>query len=252
MSIEIRRAADIFRASGGWYEAGWHFSFSYYRDDERMGLGPLPVVNDDVLVPGGVWPMHPHADVESLTYVIEGRFGHADSLGNGGELGPGGAQVMSFGPGMAEHSERNLDPDRPLRFLQFWILPDRANLDDAVQQHQFRTEEREDRWLTIMGPHGEAGLDLHQDARVSVARLHVQRSLDLLSAPGRGAYLLVLDGEVAISSSAGADTLVAGDAVIVRDMESVALVGIAPTSELWVAQVPLEAERHGIWAQLAE
>jgi redox-sensitive bicupin YhaK (pirin superfamily) len=75
MPIEIRRDDSIFRADGGWFEARWHFSFSQYRDPTRMGVGPLRVFNDDRLVPGGAWPMHPHRDVESLTYVVEGSFG---------------------------------------------------------------------------------------------------------------------------------------------------------------------------------
>ncbi|MCC5947990.1 MAG: pirin family protein [Nitriliruptoraceae bacterium] len=249
MTIEIRRAADIHRATGGWFDAAWHFSFSHYRDPDRLGIGPLRVVNDDRLVPGGVWPMHPHADVESLTYVVEGRFGHADSLGNGEDLQPGAAQVMTFGPHMAQHSERNLDGDRPLRFLQFWILPDRPNLDDAVQQHQFTREERTDRWLTMMSPHGEPGLDLHQDARVEVARLHGGGRLESVFAPGRGGYLLVLEGQVLVRSSAGEDTLREGDAVAITDMESLTVVGVDDASELWLAEVPLDFEPHGIWAR---
>lgn len=252
MTVERRHAADIHQASGGFFDARWHFSFGHYRDPARLGVGPLRVFNDDLLVPGGVWPMHPHADVESLTYVVEGRFGHADSLGGGGELGPGGAQVMTFGPGMAQHSERNLDPDRRLRFLQFWILPDRPNLDDALQQQQFASADRTDRWCTIMSPRGEPGLDLHQDARIEVARLSAGATLELANAPGRGRYCYVIDGEVAVTSSRGPEILVAGDALDIRDLDVLSITGRAAPSELWCAEVPLEAERHGIWAQMHE
>jgi quercetin 2,3-dioxygenase len=248
--IEIRRAADIFAAEGGWFEARWHFSFSQYRDAERMGVGPLRVFNDDLLVPGGVWPMHPHRDVESLTYVVEGRFGHDDSLGNGGDLRPGAAQVMTFGPNGAQHSERNLDPDRRMRFLQFWILPDRPDLQDAVQQHQFTQAERTDTWLQIMSPHGEPGLDLHQDARVHVARLRAGVSLDRVIEPGRGGYLFVIDGEVSLTGVAGEQSLATGDAVVLEGPESIGLTGIAGDAELWIADVPLVFEPHGLWASV--
>jgi quercetin 2,3-dioxygenase len=251
MAIEIRRDADVFDTDGGWFRARWHFSFSHYHDPARMGVGPLRVFNDDRLVPGGVWPMHPHRDVESLTYVVEGSFGHADSLGNGGELRPGAAQVMTFGPRGAQHSERNDDPDHPMRFLQFWILPDRDGLDDAVQQHQFTTEERTDRWLTIMSPKGEPGLDLHQDARVQVSRLSAGARLDHAVAPGRGGYLYVIDGEVALISTAGDDKLGTGDAVVIEGVESLTLTGVSSAAELWVADVPLEFEPKGIWARHA-
>jgi len=41
-----------------------------------MGFGNLRVFNDDRLIPGAVWPMHPHRDIEGLTYVVEGTFRH--------------------------------------------------------------------------------------------------------------------------------------------------------------------------------
>jgi redox-sensitive bicupin YhaK (pirin superfamily) len=78
-----------------------------------MGIGPLRVFNDDRLVPGAAWPMHPHADIEGLTYVVEGTFEHADSLGNGGRLQPGGS-ADDLGSG--EDSERNGSTTELMRF----------------------------------------------------------------------------------------------------------------------------------------
>jgi quercetin 2,3-dioxygenase len=250
MPIEIRRAEEIHAVDGGWFSARWHFSFSHYHDPERMGVGPLRVFNDDRLAPGAVWPMHPHQDVESLTYVVEGRFGHADSLGNGGELHPGAAQVMTFGSRGADHSERNLDPDRPMRFLQFWILLDREVPTSAIQQRQWHVEDRTDRWLTIMSPHGEDGLDLHQDARVSVARLTAGRELVHEVADGRGGYVYVIDGGVGVTSKETSDEVAGGDAVVVHGSDRLVLTGRDEASELWLADVPLAFEPHGIWARL--
>ena len=251
MGFEIRRDADIAGGSGGWYAARWHFSFGPYFDPARSGLGPLRVLNDDLLVPGGVWPMHPHRDVESLTYVVDGHFRHADSLGNGGDLMPGGVQVMTFGPRGAQHSEMNGDADRTLRFLQFWILADRADLDDGVQQHQHTTAERTDRWLTVMSPVGEDGLDLHQDARVRVARLTGGTSLPLAVDAGRGAYLYVIEGGLDVGGSIGAQALATGDALVLEGPESATVTGTLPVTELWLADVPLAFTPHGVWAGMA-
>ena len=87
--LEIRRDEEIHAEDGGWFRARWHFSFDRYRDPEQRGIGPLRVFNDDRLVAGADWPMHPHADVEGITYVVEGTFEHADSLGGDGRLEPG-------------------------------------------------------------------------------------------------------------------------------------------------------------------
>ena len=71
--ITIRRDSEIFDTEGGWFRARWHFSFDRYRDPENDAFGAMRVFNDDRLVPGAVWPLHPHRDVEGLTYVVEGQ-----------------------------------------------------------------------------------------------------------------------------------------------------------------------------------
>jgi quercetin 2,3-dioxygenase len=77
--LELRRDKEIVAEDGGWFFARWHFSFDHYWDPEQMGVGALRVFNDDRIVAWAQWPMHPHHDIESLTYVVEGHFEHADS-----------------------------------------------------------------------------------------------------------------------------------------------------------------------------
>src|SRR2546422_702991 len=66
--LQLRRDSEIHREDGGWFQARWHFSFDRYRDPEQMGVGPLRVFNHDRLAPGAIWPMHPHADVDVITF----------------------------------------------------------------------------------------------------------------------------------------------------------------------------------------
>ena len=240
--LTIRRADEIFVAEGGWFTARWHFSFDHYHDPQQMGVGALRVFNDDAIVAGAEWPMHPHRDIESLTYVVEGSFAHADSLGNGGVFSPGAAQVMTFSSRGALHSERNGSDDQPLRFIQFWILPSQEGLADAVQQRQHTTEDRTNRWLTIMSPEGEPGLDLHSDARALVTRLEQGVQLDHEVAAGRGAYLYVIAGAATLND----DTVKTGDAVKVHGHERLAFAG-QETTELILVDVPLDFEPVGVW-----
>ena len=97
--------------------------------------------NDDTLIPGAVWPMHPHRDIEGITYVAEGSFEHADSRGNGGILPPGSVQRATLGSGM-EHSEGNHSQTEPMRFIQMWIIPRERGLEPSIEQHSFAAEER--------------------------------------------------------------------------------------------------------------
>jgi hypothetical protein len=242
-SILVREAGTIWHEQGGWFEARWHFSFDRYRDPEQMGVGALRVFNDDRIVAGAEWPLHPHQDIESLTYVVEGDFLHADSLGNNGRLTAGAAQVMTFSHAGDLHSEKNGSADAPMRFIQFWILPSTRGLETRVQQRQFTLEERTDRWLQIMGPAGTDGLDLAQDARALVAHLTDAGRLGHTFGPGRGGYLSVIDGRVAIDG----DALRTGDAVKVSGEASFELTTDV-AAELILIDVPLEFEAIGVWA----
>ena len=157
---------------------------------------------------------------------------------------------MSFSARGAEHSERNNDPDRRLRFLQFWILADRADIDNSVHQAQTTKADRTDRWLTIMSPVGEEGLDLQQDARVRVSRVGAGTDLRLDVVDGRAAYLYVIDGAVTVNSLSGTpeEQLATGDAMVLAGAVCVTVTGALAVSELWIADVPLDFTPHGVWA----
>jgi quercetin 2,3-dioxygenase len=242
--LEIRRDADIHAEDGGWFQARWHFSFDRYRDPQQMGLGPLRVFNDDRLTPGAEWPMHPHADVEGITYVVEGTFSHADSLGNDGTLLPGGVQRMTLGSG-ALHSERNGSTTEPMRFLQFWILPDSASLTPAVEQRQFSLEDRRGRWLPILGPRGDDVVTVHQDASAHVASLEPSTAAERLVSDGRAAYLYLIAGAVDLGAD---DHLETGDAVKAHGPEAIRVRANEP-SELILIDVAAAYEPVGVWAR---
>jgi redox-sensitive bicupin YhaK (pirin superfamily) len=241
--LEIRRDAEIHAEEGGWFEARWHFSFDHYHDPKQMGVGPLRVFNDDRLVPGADWPMHPHADVEGLTYVVEGTFEHADSLGQDGRLQPGAVQRMTLGSG-AYHSERNGSATEPMRFLQFWILPDTAGLEPSLEQRQFSREDRHNRLLRVVGPEGGGVVEVHQQASVHVAALDQGVEVEHSFGPDRAGYLYLIGGAARLDG----DRLETGDAVKAYGPDRVGLQAVAPT-ELILIDVPREYTPVGVWAR---
>jgi redox-sensitive bicupin YhaK (pirin superfamily) len=242
--IEIRRDAQIHAEDGGWFRARWHFSFDRYRDPAQMGIGPLRVFNDDRLVPGAEWPMHPHADVEGLTYVVEGTFEHADSLGNGGRLGPGGIQRMTLGSG-ARHSERNGSAKEPMRFLQFWILPDRPSLPPSVEQRQFERVDRLHRLRKVIGPEGGEVVTVNQDASTFVAALEPEDEVEHAFDEGRAGYLYMIDGAASLNQT---ERLGIGDAVKAFGPEALRIRAERET-ELILIEVPSAYEPVGVWAR---
>lgn len=249
--LQIRRDRDIHKEEGGWFTARWHFSFDRYRDPNQMGVGPLRVFNHDRLIPGATWPMHPHADVEGITYVWKGAFRHEDNLGNDGVLEPGGVQLMTLGSG-ALHSEQNASKTEPMEFLQLWILPDTASLRPAVKQHQFSKADRSDRLLKVVGDGDGDPIRVHQKASVFVAALSAGAGVSHSFGLGRGGYLYLIEGALGIVSPHLGEweenSLSTGDAVKIYEESNLALRAESP-SELILVDVPLRFTPVGVWAR---
>jgi len=242
--ITVRPASTIHAVDGGWFSARWHFSFDHYRDPEQMGFGPLRVFNDDRLVPGAVWPLHPHRDIEGITYVVEGTFRHEDSAGNGGILLPGAVQRATLGRGMW-HSEQNGSETEPMRFLQFWILPDTADLEPSVEQRQHTVADRTNRLLRVVGPEGGEVVKVHQDAAVAIGRLEPGVSVTWPLRAGRGAYVYLIEGRATL----GGRPLTTGDAAKVVDEPAITLAGGEVAAEVILVDVPMTWTPVGAWAR---
>jgi redox-sensitive bicupin YhaK (pirin superfamily) len=241
--IIIRRDSEIHDKDGGWFRARWHFSFDDYRDPENDSFGAMRVFNDDRLIPGAVWPLHPHRDVEGLTYVVEGLFGHQDNVGGAyGPLPAGSVQRMTLGSG-ALHSELNASQDEPMRFIQIWILPDTADLTPGVEQRVFSTDDRTNRLLRVISRDGGEAVRVHQDASVHVARLDPDVTVTHDLGTNRGAYVYLIRGAADIAGS----RLETGDAAKVTDETSIAI-RAESISELILVDVPMEFEAVGIWS----
>ena len=199
MSINIRTDDQINDVDGDWFRARWHYSFDSYYDPAYQSFGTMRVFNDDRLVPGAIWPMHPHRDVEGLTYVVEGLFRHQDDVGGApGPLPAGSVQRMTLGSG-AWHSEQNASETEPMRFIQIWIMPSTQGLAPGVEQKVFTTQNRTDVWLkAISGDGGDAVL-VHQDAHVFVSHLTPAATVTHELKSGRGAYLYVIEGAITVN-----------------------------------------------------
>ncbi|HEX2030497.1 MAG TPA: pirin family protein [Actinomycetota bacterium] len=240
--IAIRRDKEIYEVDGGWFHARWHFSFDRYRDPENDGFGAMRVFNDDRLVPGAIWPLHPHQDIEGLTYVVEGSFGHEDDVGGPyGPLPAGSVQRMTLGSG-AYHSEQNASETEPMRFIQIWILPDTPGLAPGVEQRAFTRDDRTNRLVKVIGPEGGDVVRVHQDASVHIARLEPGFEVTHGIGQGRGAYIYLIEGKAAFDD----EEVATGDAAKVTDQPSLRVRAEEP-SELILVDVPMRFEPVGIW-----
>ena len=197
--INIRRSEERGGGNFGWLNTRHTFSFDSYYDPKFMRFRSLRVINEDVVAPGEGFPMHPHQDMEIITYVLEGAVGHKDSLGTGSIIRPGDGQRMSAGKGI-RHSEMNASATDPVHLLQIWIMPNRRGVEPSYEQKSFPTEEKQGKLRLIASPDGADGsVTINQDARLYVSLLSPKQEVthDLLE--GRYAWLQVAKGSVELN-----------------------------------------------------
>jgi quercetin 2,3-dioxygenase len=210
--ITVRKAEDRGHADHGWLDTHHTFSFADYYDAKHMGFGPLRVINDDTVGPGGGFPTHGHRDMEIISYVLEGALQHEDNMGNGSVIRPGDVQRMSAGRGVM-HSEKNASRSEPVHFLQIWLMPSAGGLPSGYEQKHFTADDKRGRLRLVLSPDGaEGSVRVQQDARMYAALLEKNAEVTHSFAPGRTGWLHLARGTAQVGSHA----LKAGDGVAIE------------------------------------
>ena len=201
--IQVIPSNERYHADHGWLSTHWHFSFGDYHDVNNMGFGPLRVFNDDVVQPRSGFGMHPHRDMEIVTYVIDGQLEHTDHLGHRGVIKTGEVQVMSAGKGIV-HAEKNPSADRPVNLLQLWLLPRHNSNAPRYDQRAFEDANRRGRLMPVVSGDGAVPdtLAIDQDATIYVSTLAADEAVThAAAAAGRRTYLFVIKGDVTVNGT---------------------------------------------------
>ena len=168
---QITRSNERMHTKIDWLDSNHSFSFGAHYDPERMGFGPLRVVNDDIVAPGGGFPAHPHQDMEIISIVWEGQLEHKDSMGNGRVIQTGDIQYMSAGSGVV-HSEFNPSSEKPVHFMQIWIEPNAKGLEPRYADQPI-IGEVDNEWKLILSPDGRGdSMAIRQDVELRSVQLN--------------------------------------------------------------------------------
>ncbi|USK71166.1 pirin family protein [Peribacillus asahii] len=186
------------RSNLGWLQSLFHFSFAEYYNPENIHFGALRVINDDLIAAQTGFNMHPHQDMEIISYVVDGELTHQDSMGNKSTITRGQVQYMSAGTGVY-HSEHNMG-DNTLRMLQIWIIPDRAGHTPHYGDFRFDMEARHNQWLhMVSNKEGSAPIQINQDANLYALELDPGKEISFPVKEGRQAYLVQIEGSSTIN-----------------------------------------------------
>ncbi|MFO0586472.1 MAG: pirin family protein [Polyangiaceae bacterium] len=226
--ITVRPSERRGHANHGWLDSRFTFSFAEYYDPKHMGFRQLRVINDDHIAPGQGFGTHPHADMEIVTYVLDGAVAHKDSMGNGSTIRPGEVQRMSAGTGV-RHSEFNASKEEMLHLLQIWMLPSKRGIQPSYEQKTFGPEEKQGRLRVVASPDGRDGsVTIHTDVVLYAGLFAEGESAELLLAKGRHAWVHVAKGMLRVN---GRD-LGAGDGMALSEEEAVKIEGTSQAEVL--------------------
>jgi redox-sensitive bicupin YhaK (pirin superfamily) len=225
--MTIRKSNERGHAEHGWLDTYHTFSFADYYDPNWMGFRSLRVINDDLILPGQGFGMHPHRDMEIITYVLQGALAHKDSMGNGRVIKAGEMQYMSAGTGVL-HSEFNPANNEATRLLQIWIVPDQKGVKPGYAERSLMEAEPGKLHLMTSKTGRDGSVPIHQDADLWLGRLNSGQQVSHSLAANRHAWLHVAEGEVTVNGK----TLNTGDAVGVSKESKLDLSATKPSQVL--------------------
>lgn len=232
----LHRAESRGDANHGWLHSRHTFSFADYYDPDRVRFGALRVLNDDRVEAGMGFGTHPHDNMEIISIPLEGDLEHKDSMGNVSVIRHGDVQVMSAGTGIT-HSEYNKNKDRPVKFLQIWVFPNKKDVAPRYDQITLKSEDRHNTFQQILSPDkNDAGVWIHQDAWFHLGRFDKERSIEYtLKKKGDGVYAFVLSGDVAIEGA----SLHERDGLGIWETDTITVEAESQDAEVLLMEVPM-------------
>lgn len=200
MKTILHKADTRGDANHGWLHSKHTFSFANYFDPARMNFGVLRVLNDDTVDAGMGFGTHRHDNMEIISIPLEGDLEHKDSMGNKTVIKNGDVQIMSAGTGIS-HSEYNANTDKPVKFLQIWVVPNKRNVTPRYDQISLNMEDRHNKLQQILSPNpGDEGVWIHQNAWFHLGKFDKCFQTEYaVKEKGNGVYAFILSGELSIN-----------------------------------------------------
>ena len=184
----------------GWLKSNFYFSFSDYFNPIKSAFGTLVAFNDDYILPGKGFGVHPHINMEIISIMLAGKMNHKDSMGYSTEIGEGGVQIMSAGAGL-RHEEYNIGEDI-VNFLQIWIQPKQQNILPRYQQRSFPREMRKNQLKVIVS--SEEGFEhcwINQNAKLLLGYFEKNKQLSYsLNPVNKCLFIFLIEGHLSIGS----------------------------------------------------
>ena len=216
--IKTRKSNERGHAEHGWLDSYHTFSFADYYDPEQTNFRDLRVINEDYVAPEMGFGMHPHRDMEIITYVVSGALKHSDSMGNTAVMRAGDVQRISAGTGIL-HSEINDSKTEPVHLLQIWILPDHKGAKPGYAEKSFAKAELGRLHLVASKSGRDGSIAINQDTSLYLGKLSGGDTVKQSIGTTRHAWVQLITGELEVNGT----KLQPGDAAAVSEVDSLVI-----------------------------
>lgn len=223
--ITLRKSEERGHFRADWLDSRHTFSFDTYHDPAHMHFRTLQVINEDRVAPGAGFPLHPHRDMEIITFILAGALEHQDDLGHREIIRAGQVQRITAGTGI-RHSEANPSTTEEVHLLQIWIFPETKGLPPSYETRRFDAVGANGLRLLACRDGREGSAVVHQDVGLYAGALKVGGQLEHRLAPGRHAWLQMTEGDLSLNGTA----LAAGDGAAVSDEKVLRMQAMSQTA----------------------
>jgi redox-sensitive bicupin YhaK (pirin superfamily) len=232
----LHKAESRGHSNHGWLDTHQTFSFASYYNPDRMHFGVLRVLNDDVVDPSKGFGTHPHDNMEIISIPLEGDLEHKDSMNNVAIIKKGDIQVMSAGTGIY-HSEFNNNQDKPVKFLQIWLYPNRKNVVPRYDQITLNSKDRHNKFQQILSPDAkDQGVWIYQDAWFHLGVFDNKFTTRYeLKKKSNGIYAFIIKGSFVVNGT----MLNEKDGMGIWDLASIEVISQSDASEMLMMEVPM-------------
>jgi redox-sensitive bicupin YhaK (pirin superfamily) len=185
------------------------------------------VINEDRVTPGEGFGTHGHANMEILSYVVEGAIAHKDSTGGEEILRPHEWQRMTTGSGI-RHSEYNPSKTDPLHFYQIWILSEKDDLAPGYEQEMFAPDDKRGKLkLVASDDAGDGSLKINQDVWVFDSILNEGGAVSYDLTEERYGFVQIVKGSLKLNG----ETLRASDGAAISTEERLKIKALVDGTE---------------------
>jgi redox-sensitive bicupin YhaK (pirin superfamily) len=169
-------------------------------DSDDTGIATIGRIDQAIVTPGTLIPMHPHRDDEILTYLRKGKVKHLDSEGTTAHISNTKLMMMNAGARFY-HEELVLEEGGILKGLQIFIRPETGGLKAQVQFHDLPEAFSVNQWRKLAGKGDEYPLEIRSSTWIEDIQMTKDNEQSLPQLPIQNPTILfyVFEGEVKVN-----------------------------------------------------